>query len=173
MRRRRLLVALTVSVTIAAASTAAVPVAAQVAPTVSVKADPEGAQFADLSSCGDDPDVQNGAFVFTRDDATTGVSVEYTLSGDAEFGTDFASDPLRLGHVDLLVGETTATVSVEPLATLQTGRTLTLTIEPGSGYQVGTPNAATITFALAIADCAAPPPPPPAIPEPLAPTFTG
>lgn len=172
MRRPRLLAALTVAVTIAAASATAVPAAAQVAPTVSVTADPQLAQFTDLSSCGDDPDVQNGAFVFTRDDATTGVSVEYTLGGDAEFGDDFASDPLRLGHVDLLVGETTATISIEPLATLQTGRTLTLTIEPGTDYQVGAPATATIDFALAIADCAAPPPPP-ADPQPLAPTFTG
>lgn len=171
MRRRRLLIVLCLTIAVAAAGGATAPASAQVAPTVSVTADPQVAQFTDLSSCGGDPDVQNAAFLFTRDDATAGVSVGYTLSGDAQFGDDFASDPLRLGHVDLLVGETTATIPIEPVATLQTGRTLTLTIEPGPDYQVGSPAAATITFALAVADCAAPPPP--AVPQPLAPAFTG
>lgn len=175
MRRTRvLLAAVTLAVTIAATGGAAVPAGAQVAPTVSVSADPPVAQYTDLSSCGEDPDVQEGAFVFTRDDATIGVSVEYTLGGDAQFGTDFASDPLRLGHVDLLAGETTATIAVEPLASLETGRTLTLTIEPGPDYQVGDPATATIEFLLAVADCAPPVPPvPPAAPQPLAPRFTG
>lgn len=171
MRRPRLLVALAASIALAAAGAMTSPAAAQVAPTVAVTADPDVAEYTDLSSCGAAAEAQMGAFVFTRDDATTGVSVEYSLSGDAGFGTDFASDPLRLGHVDLLVGETTATIPIEPVATLQTGRTLTLTIESGPDYLVGSPASATITFALAVADCAAPPPP--AVPQPLAPAFTG
>ena len=171
MRRPRVLVALTLSIALAAIGAAASPAAAQVAPTVTVTADPDVAQYTDVSSCGAAAEVQMGAFEFTRDDAATGVSVEYSLSGDAQNGTDYASDPLRLGHVDLLVGETTASIPIEPVDTLQTGRALTLTIEPGPDYQVGSPASATITFALAVADCAAPPPP--AVPQPLAPAFTG
>ena len=173
MRRRRVLVPLTLSVALATAGATASPAVAQVAPTVTVTADPDVAQYTDLSSCGAAAEVQMGAFEFTRDDATTGVSVEYSLSGDAQYGTDYASDPLRLGHLDLRVGETTASIPIEPIDTLQTGRALTLTIEPGPDYQLGSPAAATITFALAVADCAAPPAPPPAVPQALAPAFTG
>lgn len=173
MRRPRVLVALAVSITLTAAGATASPAAAQVAPTVTVTADPDVAQYTDLTSCGAAAEVQLGAFVFTRDDATTGVSIEYSLTGDAQYGTDYASDPLRLGHVDLLVGETTATIPIEPVATLQSGRALTLTIEPGPDHQVGSPASATITFALAVADCAAPPAPTPAVPQALAPAFTG
>ncbi|MCZ8222503.1 MAG: M10 family metallopeptidase C-terminal domain-containing protein [Microcystis sp. LE19-84.1B] len=88
----------------------------------------------------------NLVYTFTRTGVTTdALTVNYTVSGTATNGTDYASIPTS---VTFAAGSATATVIVDPTAdtTVESDETVILTLAAGTGYTVGTPNAATGTI---------------------------
>ncbi|KRA45202.1 putative Ig domain-containing protein [Pseudoxanthomonas sp. Root630] len=72
-------------------------------------------------------------------------SVNFTVSGTATSGTDYAAvtSPLVIA-----AGSTTGTVTVNPTAdaTIEADETVVLTLNAGAGYTVGVPNSATGTI---------------------------
>ncbi|EPF17267.1 beta strand repeat-containing protein [Microcystis aeruginosa] len=88
----------------------------------------------------------NLVYTFTRSGVTTNaLTVNYTVSGTATNGTDYASIPTS---VTFAAGSSTATVTVDPTADtiVESNETVILTLAAGTGYTVGTPNAATGTI---------------------------
>jgi Ca2+-binding RTX toxin-like protein len=88
----------------------------------------------------------NLVYTFTRSGVTTNaLTVNYTVSGTATNGTDYASIPTS---VTFAAGSSTATVTVDPTADtiVESNETVILTLASGTGYTVGTPNAATGTI---------------------------
>lgn len=150
----------------------------QVLPTVAVGADPAVASAS--YDCLTTMDITPGAFVFTRDETTGSLTVAYTVGGDATAGVDY--EPLA-GSVEFADGEDTTVVSVVPLErllTLDTSEvsTVTVTIDPGAGFQVGADDAATVEVRQSRSGCDffEPPvtdPAPVPVPTPVAPHFTG
>ena len=73
------------------------------------------------------------------------ISINYAIGGTATNGTDYATitSPLVIN-----TGNTTGTITVNPTAdaTIETNETVTLTLNAGTGYTVGVPNAATGTI---------------------------
>nr|NCT65417.1 hypothetical protein [Microcystis aeruginosa G13-01] len=96
----------------------------------------------------------NLVYTFTRNGVTTNpLTVNYTVGGTATFNTDYsqigaASFTATTGTVNFLAGSSTATVTVDPTAdtTFETDETVILTLASGTGYTVGTPDAATGTI---------------------------
>ncbi|MFM6323106.1 MAG: Calx-beta domain-containing protein, partial [Microcystis panniformis] len=85
-------------------------------------------------------------YTFTRSGVTTdALTVNYTVEGTATNGTDYTSIPTS---VTFAAGSSTATVTVDPTAdtTVEPDETVILTLAAGTGYTVGTPNAATGTI---------------------------
>jgi hypothetical protein len=72
-------------------------------------------------------------------------TVNYTISGTATNGTDYATitSPLVIA-----AGSTTGTITVNPTAdaTIEADETVILTLNAGAGYTVGVPNSATGTI---------------------------
>ncbi|MDB9421083.1 Calx-beta domain-containing protein, partial [Microcystis aeruginosa CS-563/04] len=88
----------------------------------------------------------NLVYTFTRSGVTTNaLTVNYTLGGTATNGTDYTSIPTS---VTFAANSATATVIVDPTAdtTVEPNETVILTVAAGTGYTVGTPNAATGTI---------------------------
>ncbi|AOC54544.1 Alkaline phosphatase [Microcystis aeruginosa NIES-2481] len=88
----------------------------------------------------------NLVYTFTRTGLTTNpLTVNYTVSGTATNGTDYASIPTS---VNFLAGSATATVTVDPTTdtTMEPDETVILTLAGGTGYTVGTANTATGTI---------------------------
>jgi choice-of-anchor C domain-containing protein len=88
----------------------------------------------------------NLVYTFTRSGVTTNpLTVNYTLGGTATNGTDYTSIPTS---VTFAAGSSTATVTVDPTAdtTVEPDETVILTLASGTGYTIGTPNAATGTI---------------------------
>ncbi|REJ44056.1 MAG: hypothetical protein DWQ54_00415 [Microcystis flos-aquae TF09] len=88
----------------------------------------------------------NLVYTFTRSGVTTdALTVNYTVEGTATNGTDYTSIPTS---VTFAANATTATVTVDPTAdtTVEPDETVILTLASGTGYTVGTPNAATGTI---------------------------
>jgi hypothetical protein len=88
-----------------------------------------------------------GTFTITRSgDLTGALTVNYTISGSATNGTDYAS---LSGSVVIGAGAASATVVVTPVddAVDEAHETVILTLAAGTGYSVGTPSAATVTIA--------------------------
>lgn len=94
--------------------------------------------------------AENGAgnlvYTVTLDAAPNSpTSVNYTVTGTATSGTDYAAvaSPLLF-----LTGETSKTITIDPTAdsTIETDETVIITLNPGTGYSVGAPNAATGTI---------------------------
>jgi large repetitive protein len=88
----------------------------------------------------------NLVYTITFDQAAFNpVSVNYAVGGTATAGTDFAAitSPFIIN-----TGNTTGTITVNPTAdaTIEADETVTLTLAAGTGYAVGTPNAATGTI---------------------------
>jgi lysophospholipase L1-like esterase len=106
--------------------------------TISVSATDASAAEAGL-----DP----GTFTFTRAGATAAaLTVNYTVSGTATSGTDYTS----IGaSVAFAAGSATATKTVTPIqdTTVESTETVIVTLAAGTGYTVGTPNAATVNIA--------------------------
>ncbi|WP_369751913.1 Calx-beta domain-containing protein [Microcystis sp. T1-4] len=88
----------------------------------------------------------NLVYTFTRTGVTTdALTVNYTVSGTATNGTDYASIPTS---VTFAAGSATATVIVDPTAdtTIESNETVILTLTAGTGYTVGTTTAVTGTI---------------------------
>jgi Ca2+-binding RTX toxin-like protein len=88
----------------------------------------------------------NLVYTFTRSGVTTNpLTVNYSISGTATNGTDYTSIPTS---VTFAAGSSTATVTVDPTADtiVESNETVILTLAAGTGYTVGTPNAATGTI---------------------------
>ncbi|MDB9426277.1 Calx-beta domain-containing protein [Microcystis aeruginosa CS-564/01] len=96
----------------------------------------------------------NLTYIFTRTGSTTNpLTVNYTVGGTATFNTDYtqssaASYTATTGTVTFAAGSSTATVAIDPTAdtTVESDETVILTLATGTGYTVGTPNAATGTI---------------------------
>ncbi|GCE61151.1 Calx-beta domain-containing protein [Microcystis aeruginosa] len=96
----------------------------------------------------------NLVYTFTRTTPTTSaLTVNYTVGGTATFNTDYtqtgaASFTTTTGTVTFAANSTTATVTVNPTAdtTVESNETVILTLAAGTGYTIGTPNAATGTI---------------------------
>ncbi|NCR46461.1 MAG: hypothetical protein GPJ09_21425, partial [Microcystis aeruginosa SX13-01] len=88
----------------------------------------------------------NLVYTFTRSGVTTNaLTVNYTVGGTATNGTDYTSIPTS---VTFAANSSTATVTVDPTAdtTVEPDETVALTLATGTGYTVGTPDAATGTI---------------------------
>jgi hypothetical protein len=96
----------------------------------------------------------NLVYTFTRNGVTSGaLTVNFTVGGTATFNSDYTESGattfgLTNGTVTFAAGSPTATVVIDPTAdTVQEpDETVILTLASGSGYNVGSPNAATGTI---------------------------
>ncbi|MCZ8189527.1 MAG: hypothetical protein O9326_07235, partial [Microcystis sp. LE19-338.1B] len=90
----------------------------------------------------------NLVYTFTRSGVTTNaLTVNYTIGGTATLNTDYTRTGTN-NTVTFAANATTATVTVDPTAdtTVEPNETVILTLASGTGYTVGTPNAATGTI---------------------------
>ncbi|BAG02680.1 Calx-beta domain-containing protein [Microcystis aeruginosa] len=88
----------------------------------------------------------NLVYTFTRTGVTTdALTVNYTVSGTATNGTDYASIPTS---VIFAANSATATVIVDPTAdtTVESDETVILTLAAGTGYTIGTTTPVTGTI---------------------------
>ncbi|MBC1189783.1 calcium-binding protein, partial [Microcystis aeruginosa BLCCF108] len=88
----------------------------------------------------------NLVYTFTRSGSTTNpLTVNYSIGGTATNGTDYASIPTG---VIFAANSATVTVIVDPTADtiVESNETVILILASGTGYTVGTPNAATGTI---------------------------
>ncbi|MCZ8189062.1 MAG: endo-1,3-1,4-beta-glycanase ExsH, partial [Microcystis sp. LE19-338.1B] len=92
--------------------------------------------------------TSNLVYTFTRSGVTTNsLTVNYTLGGTATLNTDYTRTGTT-NTVTFAAGSSTATVTVDPTADtiVESNETVILTLASGTGYTVGTPNAATGTI---------------------------
>ncbi|SMD32771.1 Por secretion system C-terminal sorting domain-containing protein [Reichenbachiella faecimaris] len=89
-----------------------------------------------------------GTFTISISDVAQSISVGYTISGSATSGSDYTSTPALSGSVTLSPGNLTQVITVSPIddSEFEGVETLTLTLQPGSGYQLGGTTAATISI---------------------------
>ncbi|MDH3249254.1 MAG: putative Ig domain-containing protein [Acidimicrobiia bacterium] len=88
-----------------------------------------------------------GAFTFQRDDSSSSITVGYTVGGTADSGVDYG--PLS-GVVDFPAGVSQVVVDVVPVddAVFDEGdEIVSVTVTPGTGYDVGTESIAVVTIA--------------------------
>ncbi|MGB4708240.1 MAG: Calx-beta domain-containing protein [Fuerstiella sp.] len=94
----------------------------------------------------------NLEYTFTRDKTAGPLTVNFTLSGDASFNTDYTVTGATMtgnsGVVTFADGDATATVTIDPTAdtTVELDETVVLTVDAGTGYVPGTTNTATATI---------------------------
>jgi hypothetical protein len=96
----------------------------------------------------------NLVYTFARTGSTTNpLTVNFSVSGTAGFNFDYtqsgaASFSPSSGTVTFGAGNSTATVTVDPAAdsALELGETVILTMTSGTGYNIGSPSAATGTI---------------------------
>ena len=94
-------------------------------------------------------------YTFTRNPLTSGpITVNFSVGGTADFNTDYtqtgaASFTSTSGTVVIPGGSTTATVTIHPSGdmTVEPDESVVLTVTSGTGYNVGSPAAATGTIA--------------------------
>jgi hypothetical protein len=99
----------------------------------------------------------SGALRFTRGGVTTAaLTVNYTVSGTASPGSDYGA---LGGTVNFAAGAAVVDVAVTPVndAFVETPETVTVTLQPGTGYVVGATASATVAI---ISDDVTPPNPP-------------
>jgi hypothetical protein len=104
--------------------------------------------------------VTNLVYTFTRAGVTTGaLTVNFSVGGTATFNTDYAQTGAATfdgtsGTVTFAAGSSTATVTIDPTAdtTVEPDETAVLTVTSGTGYNVGSPSAATGTISNDDAD---------------------
>jgi hypothetical protein len=97
---------------------------------------------------------QKLVYTFTRTgDTTAALTANFNVSGDATFNTDYtqtgaASFSTSTGTVTFAAGSATATVTIDPIADTndENNETAILTLTTGTGYTIGTANAATGTI---------------------------
>jgi len=96
----------------------------------------------------------NLVYTFTRSTAAGGaLTVNFSVGGTATFSTDYtqsgaASFTTSTGTVTFGAGNTTVQVTIDPTAdtTVEPDETAILTVTSGTGYNVGSPSAATGTI---------------------------
>ncbi|MGZ5482374.1 MAG: beta strand repeat-containing protein [Pyrinomonadaceae bacterium] len=102
----------------------------------------------------------NLVYTFRRSgDITTAVTVNFTVGGTATFGNNPGDDytqtgattfnlPAGQGTIEFLANEGTKTVTIHPTpdTTVEPDETVVLTVTSGTGYEVGSPAAATGTI---------------------------
>ncbi|MEA2710118.1 MAG: hypothetical protein QOF78_2719, partial [Phycisphaerales bacterium] len=111
--------------------------AATTTPTVSVAA---------TDSSASEPGTNTGKFTITRTGSTSAsLLVNYVIGGSATNGSDYNS---LAGSVTIPAGSSSATVTVTPKddATVENTETVTLTLSPVAGHNLGTASA-TVTIA--------------------------
>ena len=113
----------------------------------------------------------NLIYTFTRTGSTTApLSVAYSVAGTASLGTDYTGIVGSPGTITFAAGSSTATVTVDPTAdvTVEGDETVSLTLDAGPGYTVGTTGGVVGTISN---DDTSPPPPttPPTTPSPTPP----
>ncbi|RPI58692.1 MAG: hypothetical protein EHM48_09875, partial [Planctomycetaceae bacterium] len=87
-----------------------------------------------------------GTYTVTRAGSTTGtLAVNYTVSGTATNGTDYTS---LSGTVTIPDGQASTTITLTPTndSTAESTETAILTLASGTGYTIGSPNAATVNL---------------------------
>jgi len=77
--------------------------------------------------------------------AFSATSINFTVSGSATSGTDYAA---ATSPLTIPAGSTTGTITIDPTAdaTIEADETVTITLNAGAGYIVGVPNNATGTI---------------------------
>jgi hypothetical protein len=85
--------------------------------------------------------------------ATSNLTINYTVGGSATFSSDYsqsgaASFNATSGTVTIANGSNTASITLTPVgdATLEANELITLTLSAGTGYDVGSPAAASTTI---------------------------
>jgi hypothetical protein len=124
--------------TVGSPSAATVTITDNDLPTVTIEATDDTAAEAGAAT---------GTFTITRSgDLTAALTVNYTISGSAGNGTDYAS---LSGSVVVAAGSGSATVVIAPVddAIDEANETVILTLASGSGYVIGASNADTVTIA--------------------------
>ena len=94
-----------------------------------------------------EPGTDTGTFTLTRSGPPeAALTVSYSISGTATNGVDYEAIP---SAVTIPAGATTASIVIRPIddSLVEGPETVTLTLASGSDYQVGSPNAATVTIA--------------------------
>ena len=100
-----------------------------------------------------------GTFTFTRTGDTSAVlNVNIAMSGSASNGTDYTT---IAGNVAFAAGQATTVATITPIddAIFEGSESVIVTVQAGTGYEVGSAGTATIT--LADNDTASTPPAPP------------
>jgi hypothetical protein len=125
--------------TVGSPSSATVIINEDFIPTVSVSASPSS--IAEVGGSGNFVVTLSGA-------AASNITVAYTVSGSASSGTDYQA---LSGSVVVPAGQTTANITVTPLDDgdgdeIGSTPTITVMLQSGSGYHVGSPNNATMTI---------------------------
>ena len=98
--------------------------------------------------------VANLVYTFTRTGVASGaLTVNFSVGGTATFGTDYAQSGAAAfsassGTVTIGAGNSTATVTVDPTPDIsfESNETVILTVTAGTGYNAGSPSAATGTI---------------------------
>ncbi|HMG74860.1 MAG TPA: LamG-like jellyroll fold domain-containing protein [Pyrinomonadaceae bacterium] len=95
----------------------------------------------------------NLEYTFARDDTNGSLRVNFAVSGDAIFNTDYTVSGAggfgsTQGFVDFANGEATKTITIDPTADaiVETSETVTLTVTDTVFYNVGSPSFATGTI---------------------------
>jgi hypothetical protein len=124
--------------TVGSPSAATVTITDNDLPTVNVGATDDSAAEAGSAT---------GTFTITRSgDLTAALTVNYTISGSAGNGTDYAA---LSGSVVIPAGSGAVAVTVTPVddAIDEANETVILTLAAGTGYQIGSSNDDTVTIA--------------------------
>ncbi|MBT1690595.1 sugar-binding protein [Dawidia soli] len=89
-----------------------------------------------------------GTFTIGTSGITSNITVTYTISGTAS-GGDYSASPSLTGSVTLTAAAPSQTITITPTddSSFEGPETLTLTLQPGTGYTLGGNTTATITLA--------------------------
>jgi Concanavalin A-like lectin/glucanases superfamily/Calx-beta domain/CARDB len=95
----------------------------------------------------------NLVYTFSRTDATSALTVNFSVGGTATFNNDYTQSGATTftsttGTIAFAAGETTKTVTVDPTSdtTVEPNETVVLTLTAGTGYNVGASAVATGTI---------------------------
>lgn len=90
-----------------------------------------------------------GSIQISIAELVSAVEVGYTLSGSATQGSDYTSSPSLSGSITLSPGNLSQAITITAIddSEFEGPETVTLTLQPGSGYQLGSATAATISIA--------------------------
>jgi hypothetical protein len=83
--------------------------------------------------------------ISTQAAASTAVTVTYTMSGTAIMGSNYSLSGTP-GQVTIQPGASSATVTLTELSVGRRAKTGTMTLTPGSGYSVSSPNSASVSL---------------------------